>query len=206
MTVKNINEAWAKVNEIFPSDYNEDVAASERAGYKIYRSSINHYDYICVLGDRLEVNFADGSTVNIWVEAEEVEEVKTVEVEEKKSEARENKKVVTVCFDFGSIADVSVTLREGKTFEECLRMRSERIEEYLNDNGEWVKLQSESEAEAEETESTVFQDLNITRKDVEVIKMLLYNEAMKKKDKTGRWGIEREIFNKLSPITKELLK
>ena len=206
MTVKNINEAWAKVNEIFPSDYNEDAAASERAGYKIHRSSINHYDYICDLGDRLEVNFADGSTVNIWVEAEEVEEVKTVEKAETESETRENKKVVTVCFDFGSIATVSVALHEGKTFEECLRMRSERIEEYLNDNGEWVKLQSESEAEAEETENTVFQNLNITRKDVEVIKMLLYNEAMKKKDKTGRWGIEREIFNKLSPITKELLK
>ena len=117
---------------------------------------------------------------------------------------KSNKKVVTVCFDFGSIATVSVTLHEGKTFEECLRMRSERIEEYLNDDGEWVKLQSESEAE--ETESTVFQDLNITRKDVDIIKMLLYNEAMKKKDKTGRWGIEREIFTKLSPITKELLK
>ena len=203
MTVKNINEAWAKVSEIFSTDYNEDVAASERAGYKIYRSSINHYDYICDLGDRLEVNFADGSTINIWVE---VEEVKAVKSEEKKSEVRENKKVVTVCFDFGSVATVSVTLHEGKTFEECLKMRSERIEEYLNDNGEWVKLQNESEAEAEETESTVFQDLNITRNDVEVIKMLLYNEAMKKKDKTGRWGIEREIFNKLSPITKELLK
>ena len=113
MTVKNINEAWVKVNEIFPSDYNEDIAASERAGYKIYRSSINHYDYICDLGDRLEVNFADGSTVNIWVEAKEVEEVKAVKIEEKKSEKEENKKVVTVCFDFGSIATVSVTLHEG---------------------------------------------------------------------------------------------
>lgn len=205
MTVKNINEAWQKVNEIFPTDYNEDVAASERAGYKIYRSSINHYDYICDLGDRLEVNLYDGTTVNIWVEneAEEVEEVKTVE-----SEARENKKVVTVCFDFGSVATVSVTLHEGKTFEECLRMRSERIKEYFNDDGEWVKLQSESEEEpeAEETEIAIFQDLNITRKDLEVIKMLLYSEAMKKKGATGKWDIEREIFNKLSPITKELLK
>ena len=82
MTVKNINEAWAKVNEIFPTDYSEDVAASERAGYKIYRSSINHYDYICDLGDRLEINFSDDTTVNIWVETEEVEEVKTVEKKE----------------------------------------------------------------------------------------------------------------------------
>ncbi len=202
MTVKNINEAWAKVNEVFPTDYSEDIAASERAGYKIYRSSINHYDYICDLGDRLEVNLCDGTTVNIWVEAEEV---KTVEKAETESEVRENKKAVTVCFDFGSIATVSVTLHEGKTFEDCLRMRSERIEEYLNDNGEWVKLQSESEAEVEETEGTIFQDLNITNADIQVIKMLLYNEAMKKKDATGRWGIERKIFNKLSPITKEKL-
>lgn len=167
MTVKNINEAWAKVNEIFPTDYNEDVTASERAGYKIYRSSINHYDYICDLGDRLEVNLCDGTTVNIWVE-NEAKEVKTVEKAETESEAKENKKVVTVCFDFGSIATVSVTLHEDKTFEECLRMRSERIEEYLNNDGEWVKLQSESEAEAEETENTIFQDLNITNADIQV--------------------------------------
>ena len=141
MTVKNINEAWAKVNEIFPSDYNEDVAASERAGYKIYRSSINHYDYICDLGDRLEINFTDGSTVNIWVEAEEVEEVKTVKIEDTESEAKENKKVVTVSFDFGSMANVSVTLHEGKTFEECLKMRSEKIDGYINDDGEYIRLE-----------------------------------------------------------------
>ena len=138
MTVKNINEAWAKVNEIFPADYNEDVAASKRAGYKIYRSSINHYDYICDLGDRLEVNLANGTTVNVWVE---VEEVKTVEKAETKSEKEENKKVVVVSFDFGSMATISVKLHEGKTFEECLKMRSEKIDGYINDNGEYIRLE-----------------------------------------------------------------
>lgn len=41
-----------------------------------------------------------------------------------------------VCFNFGSIAIVSVTLYENKSLEECIKMRSERIEEYLYD-GKW---------------------------------------------------------------------
>lgn len=70
-TVNSISAAWAKVNEIFPSDYNKDEASSERAGYNVYRSPLNHYDYICDLGDRLEVNLANGETVNIWIKEEE---------------------------------------------------------------------------------------------------------------------------------------
>lgn len=47
MTVKNISEAWQKANEIFPTDYEKDEAASNTAGYNIYRSRLNYYDYIC---------------------------------------------------------------------------------------------------------------------------------------------------------------
>lgn len=50
------------------------------------------------------------------------------------------------------------------------------------------------------------QELKITSDDIQVIKMLLYNEAMRKKNVSGKWSVERDIFNKLYPITKELLK
>ena len=50
------------------------------------------------------------------------------------------------------------------------------------------------------------QELKITSNDIEIIKMLLYKEAINKKNACGKWGVERDIFNKLYPITKELLK
>lgn len=72
--VKNIEEAWAKVNEVFPTDYEKDEESSQHAGYPIYRSTAEgHYeDYICDLNTRLEVNIAEGNqTINIWIESEE---------------------------------------------------------------------------------------------------------------------------------------
>ena len=68
MTVKNIQQAWSEADRIIPNDYMKDYEASERAGYSIYRSTVEYYDYICDLGDRLEVNLANGQTVNIWIE------------------------------------------------------------------------------------------------------------------------------------------
>lgn len=63
---KNIQEAWDIVNTIFPTDYDEDSQSSERAGYPIYRSTIEYYDYICDLGCRLEINLKDGNkTINV---------------------------------------------------------------------------------------------------------------------------------------------
>ena len=72
MKVKNMNEAWSKANEIFPTDYQQDTKSSERAGYPVYRSTAegHYYDYICDLGDRLEINLSTGKTINIWVEAD----------------------------------------------------------------------------------------------------------------------------------------
>lgn len=63
-------KAWELVDEIFPTDYNKDEKSSLRSGYDVYRSPINPLDYICDLGNRLEVNFASGKTVNIWIEEE----------------------------------------------------------------------------------------------------------------------------------------
>lgn len=84
MKVKSMNEAWSKANEIFPTDYEQDNKSSERAGYPVYRSTAegHYYDYICDLGDRLEVNLSNGETINIWVEDDEPETVETVEAVE----------------------------------------------------------------------------------------------------------------------------
>lgn len=89
MTIQNINKAWQMVNEIFPTDYEKDEAASNTAGYNIYRSRLNHYDYICELGDRLEVNLASGKTVNIWIESSEDEEGETATAENVTEKAEE---------------------------------------------------------------------------------------------------------------------
>lgn len=50
------------------------LITTKRAGYPIFRSSVEYYNYICDLGDRLEVNLESGETVNIWIdETEETE-------------------------------------------------------------------------------------------------------------------------------------
>lgn len=46
--------------------------------------------------------------------------------------------VVYVSFSFGSFAYVGVDIYEGKTFEECLKIRSEEIDGYLKrEKGEY---------------------------------------------------------------------
>lgn len=68
MKVKNIQQAWNKVSELFDGDFLKDYEASKNAGYPIYRSDKEYYNYICNLEDRLEINMPNGETVNIWVE------------------------------------------------------------------------------------------------------------------------------------------
>ena len=46
---------------------------------------------------------------------------------------------VQVTFDFGSVAYVGVNIYEGKTFEECLKIRSEAIDGYI-ENGKYIKI------------------------------------------------------------------
>lgn len=70
---KSIQEAWEIVNQIFPTDYEKDETGSQNAGYPTYRSTARdrYYDYICDLGDRLEINLHDGNkSINVWIEAE----------------------------------------------------------------------------------------------------------------------------------------
>lgn len=71
MKAKGTAAAWAKAKMIFPTDYEKDETATERAGYSVYRSTVPEFYgcWISDLGDRLEVNI-EGETVNIWIEAE----------------------------------------------------------------------------------------------------------------------------------------
>lgn len=46
---------------------------------------------------------------------------------------------VQVTFTFGSVAYIGVNIYEGKTFEECLKIRSEAIDGYI-ENGKYIKL------------------------------------------------------------------
>ncbi|GHU46845.1 hypothetical protein FACS1894120_4350 [Clostridia bacterium] len=71
MIVTSKEQAWAAVNKIFSTDYEKDEASSARAGYDIYRHhSLNYYNRICDLGNRLEVLTGEyGENVtNIWIE------------------------------------------------------------------------------------------------------------------------------------------
>lgn len=70
MNAINKAEAWKKANEIFPTEYEKDEAASKNAGYDVYRHpTLNFYNRICDLGDRLEVLTGElGEDVtNIWI-------------------------------------------------------------------------------------------------------------------------------------------
>lgn len=74
-TYKSEFEAWKWVHEMFPdTQWYLDHESSERAGYKTYRDTEEFYNYVCELGDRLEVNLKEGNqTINLWIEKEEPE-------------------------------------------------------------------------------------------------------------------------------------
>lgn len=76
MRVNTIQDAWNEANKLFPTDYEKDEESSQRAGYPIYCSTCEgmYYNYICDLGDRLEVNLSDGTSTNIWIAANAPEE------------------------------------------------------------------------------------------------------------------------------------
>ena len=50
-----------------------------------------------------------------------------------------------VCFSFGSVATVGVTLYEGLSIDECIALRSEDIEEYKIQGGEWTTRKATAE-------------------------------------------------------------
>lgn len=68
--VKDSCDAFNVAARFMPGDWEEDRQASARAGYPVYRCYGDglYYNYICDLGNRLEVNLGDGSTVNVWID------------------------------------------------------------------------------------------------------------------------------------------
>lgn len=56
-----VQKQWIFMDGIYLHD-----EKTERAGYPIYKNVYDDPDYICDLGDRLEVNFFSGHTVNFW--------------------------------------------------------------------------------------------------------------------------------------------
>ena len=69
ITVKNIKEAWELSARLFPVDYVLDDARTERAGYPIWHTTAEGVNaWISDLTTRLELNYPNGSTENIWIE------------------------------------------------------------------------------------------------------------------------------------------
>lgn len=71
MKANGRDEAWKIADRIFPTDYQKDDAASERAGYPIYETTSTDEKFagfhISDLNTRLELNMGK-ETVTIWIE------------------------------------------------------------------------------------------------------------------------------------------
>lgn len=69
MTVTSMNKAWEAAKEMAHTAFILDKDLTERAGYKVYKSADDKAT-ISDLNTRLELNFANGETINIWIEEE----------------------------------------------------------------------------------------------------------------------------------------
>ena len=107
MTVKTEYQAWEAVTAFFPAEYKKDEESSAKAGYPVYRSIKNHYDYFCMLGDRIEVNFSNGKTVNVWIKPDQKPEVRQHKPEAELKEIAEgiSQEVVIRTYENGNSRD-----------------------------------------------------------------------------------------------------
>lgn len=72
MKVSSVKEAWELANRLFPTDYEKDEQSSSNAGYPIYQSTAKGVNaWISDLGNRLELNYPDKPSENIWIEQDE---------------------------------------------------------------------------------------------------------------------------------------
>lgn len=67
MKVENMTKAFEVVYNTI-GEYELDKVSSKVAGYNVFRSTKNHYDYACELGDRVEINTKDGKSFNVWID------------------------------------------------------------------------------------------------------------------------------------------
>ena len=72
ITVDSKWTAWKLVNELINTSYYKDDEASKRAGYDIYTCEDENI-HISNLDTRLEINYADGTTINIWIDESNTE-------------------------------------------------------------------------------------------------------------------------------------
>jgi predicted membrane-bound spermidine synthase len=66
MIVDSREKAWMEADKIFPTDYTLDSFLSSRSGYNVFVGAFG--DWISDLGTRLEVNFRNGKSVNIFID------------------------------------------------------------------------------------------------------------------------------------------
>lgn len=66
--VSSREEAWRLADRLFPSDYEQEPFDKE-IGYAIYRSTNSGMNaWISDLGSRLELNYPNGNSENIWID------------------------------------------------------------------------------------------------------------------------------------------
>ena len=65
LTANSRNSALEISYQLLDEVFSYDSFKSERAGYPIY--TCDSGSYVCDLEDRIEINFANGLTKNIWI-------------------------------------------------------------------------------------------------------------------------------------------
>lgn len=72
LRVSSTKEAWELASRLFPTDYEKDEDRSSRAGYPIYYSTAEGMNaWISDLNNRLELNYSNGESENIWIVQDE---------------------------------------------------------------------------------------------------------------------------------------
>lgn len=73
LAVADRHEAWKLVTLLTRHEFVYDSFRSERAGYPVfYDTDIDSKAYVCDIGDRLEINYTDGKSQNIWFRFEDI--------------------------------------------------------------------------------------------------------------------------------------
>lgn len=72
LRVSSTKEAWELASRLFPTGYKKDEDRSIRAGYPIYYSTEKGTNaWISDLNNRLELNYSNSESENIWIVQDE---------------------------------------------------------------------------------------------------------------------------------------